>query len=98
MFANRVLTKIFGPNRDEVTGEWRRLHNEELNYLYFSSNFIPMIKSKRKRWTGMWHVWGTGAYRVLVTRPGRKRYDMIYLLTAIGLSPGCSTHLHTNNT
>jgi hypothetical protein len=49
VFANRVLRKIFGPKRDEVTGEWRRLHHEELDDLYSSPNFIRVFKSKRTR-------------------------------------------------
>ena len=47
VFENRVLRRIFGPKRDEVTGEWRKLHNEELNDLYCSSNIVRVIKSKR---------------------------------------------------
>ena len=47
-----ALRRIFGPRRDEVTGEWRRLHNEELNDLYFSPNIVRVIKSRRKRWAG----------------------------------------------
>jgi hypothetical protein len=46
-FENGVLRKIFGANRDEVTGEWRRLHNDELFYLYYSANIIRVSKSKR---------------------------------------------------
>ena len=49
MFENRVLRRIFGPKRVEVTGEWKKLHNEELNELYSSSNIIRVIKSGRKR-------------------------------------------------
>ena len=51
MFENRVL-RIFGPNREDVTGECRKLHNEELNDLYFSLNVVRMVKSRRIRWTG----------------------------------------------
>jgi hypothetical protein len=52
VFENRVLRSIFGPKRDEATGEWRRLHNEELNDLYSSPNIIREIKSVRTRWAG----------------------------------------------
>jgi hypothetical protein len=75
LFENRVLRRIFGPKRDEVTGEWRRLHNEEPNDLYSSPNIIWVIKSRRMRWTG--HVArmgeGRGAYRILVERPEGRR-------------------------
>jgi hypothetical protein len=75
VFENRVLRRIFGPKRDEVTGEWRRLHNEELYDLYSSPNIIRVIKSRRMRWAG--HVAcmgeGRGAYRVLVGRPEGRR-------------------------
>jgi hypothetical protein len=50
VFENRVLRRIFGPKRDEVTGEWRKLHNEELHILYLSPNIIRQIKSRRMRW------------------------------------------------
>jgi hypothetical protein len=70
-----VLRGIFGPKRDEVTGEWRRLHNEELNDLYSSPNIIRVFKSRRMRWAG--HVArmgeGRGAYRILVRRPEGRR-------------------------
>jgi hypothetical protein len=70
-----VLRKIFGPNRDNVRGEWRRLHKEELNDLYSSPNIIRVIKSRRMRQTG--HVARIGdrrgAYRVLVGKPEGKR-------------------------
>ena len=52
VFENMVLRRIFGPRRDEVTGEWRRLHNEELNDLYFSPNIVRVIKLRRMRWAG----------------------------------------------
>ena len=52
MFENMVLRRIFRPRRDEVTGEWRRLHNEELNDLYSSTNIVRVIKSRRIRLTG----------------------------------------------
>jgi len=75
VFENRVLRRIFGPNRDEVTGEWRKLHNEELNDRYCSPNNIRVTKSRRMRWAG--HVAGMGkrrgVYRVLVGRSEGKR-------------------------
>jgi hypothetical protein len=52
VFENRVLRRIFGPKRDEVTGSWRKLHNEELHDLYSSPSISRMIKSRRMRWTG----------------------------------------------
>jgi len=52
VFENRVLRKVFGPKRDEVTGEWRKLHNEELNDLYSLPNIVRMVKSRRMRWAG----------------------------------------------
>jgi len=52
VFENRVLRRIFGPKRDELTGEWKKLHNEELNDLYSSPNIVRVIKSRRMRWVG----------------------------------------------
>jgi hypothetical protein len=52
MLENRVLRRIFGPKRDDVTGDWRKLHNEELHNLYSSQNIIRQIKSRRMRWAG----------------------------------------------
>ena len=75
MFENMVLRKIFGPRRDEVTGEWRRLHNEELNDLYSSPNTLRVIKSRRMGWAGDVTCMGEerGVYRVLVGKPEGKR-------------------------
>jgi hypothetical protein len=69
------IKAIFGPKRDEVTGEWRRLHNEELNDLYSSPNIIRVIKSRRMRWAGYVARMGEGrgAYRILVGRPEGRR-------------------------
>ena len=61
VFENMVLRRIFGPRRDEVTGEWRRLHNEELNDLYCSPNIVRVIKWRRMRWAG--HVAHMGEER-----------------------------------
>jgi len=52
VFGNRVLRRIFGPKRVEITGKWRKLHIEELNDMYCSQNIIRLIKSRRMRWTG----------------------------------------------
>ena len=76
MFENMVLRKIFGPGRDEVTGEWRRLNNEELSDLYSSPNIVRVIKSRIMRWAG--HVARMGeereSYRIMVGKPeGRRR-------------------------
>jgi hypothetical protein len=64
VFENRVPRKIFGPKRDEVTGQWRKLHNEELRDLYSSPSMIRIIKSRRIRWAGMYHEWGRRGPRV----------------------------------
>ena len=70
-----VLRRIFGPRRDEVTGEWRRLHNEELNDLYSSPNIVQVTKSRRMRWAGHVARMGEerGVYRVLVVKPKGRR-------------------------
>ena len=70
-----MLRRTFGPKRDEVTGEWRKLHNEELSDLCCSPNILQVIKSRRMRWLG--HVAcrgeGKGMYRVLVGKPEEKK-------------------------
>jgi hypothetical protein len=75
-FENRRLRSIFGPKRDEVTGEWRKLHNEELCDLYSSPSIIRIIKLRRLRWEG--HVARMGekrkAYRLLVGKPEGKNH------------------------
>jgi hypothetical protein len=75
VFENRVLRRIFGPEREEVTGEWRKLHNEELHDLYSPPSIIRIIKSRRMRWAG--HVARMGvernAYRLLVGKAEGKR-------------------------
>jgi hypothetical protein len=75
MFENCVLRRIFAPKRDDVTGEWRKLHNEEIYNLYSSTDIIRQIKSRRMRWAG--HVARMGEekklYRVLVGKPEGKR-------------------------
>jgi hypothetical protein len=71
VFENRMLRRIFDPKRDEVTGEWRKLHKEELNNLYSSTNIVQVIKSRRMRWAGHIARMGEGrvVYRVLVGKP-----------------------------
>jgi hypothetical protein len=75
VFENRALSIIFGLKRDEVTGEWRKLHSEELHILYSSPDIIRQIKSRRMRWAG--HVARMGeeknVYRVLMGKPEGKR-------------------------
>jgi len=69
------VLRIFGPRRDEVTGEWRRLHNEELSDLYCSPNIVRVLKSRRMRWSGLVARMGEerGVYRVLVGKPEGRR-------------------------
>ena len=69
VFENRKLRRIFGPKRDELTGEWRKLRNKELSDLYSSSTIVQMITSRRMRWAG--YVVSMGV-RVLVRKPERK--------------------------
>ena len=75
VFENKVFRKIFGAKKDEITGEWTKLHNAELHALYSSPNIIRNLKSRRLRWAG--HVermeQSRNAYRVLVGKPESKR-------------------------
>jgi hypothetical protein len=75
VFEIRVLRRVFGPKRDEVTGEWRKLHNEELNDLYSLPNIVRVVKSRRMRWAG--HVArkgeDRGVHRVLEVKSEGKR-------------------------
>jgi hypothetical protein len=75
VFTNSVIRRVLGPRRDELTGDWRELQNEELHNLYFSPNISRMIKSKRMRWAG--HIARRGEkrnpYRILVGNPEGKR-------------------------
>ena len=75
IFFTMTVMNIFGPKRDGVTGEWRKIHNEELNDLYSSPSIVRMIKSRRIRWAG--HVArieeGRGVYKVLVGKPEGRR-------------------------
>jgi hypothetical protein len=75
VFENRVLRRIFGPKRDEVTGGWRKLHNEELRNLYSSPSIIKTTKSRRIRWVG--HVARIGekrdGYRIFMGKLEGKR-------------------------
>jgi hypothetical protein len=75
MFENRVLRRIFGPKRDEVTGEWIKLHNEELHNLYSSPNIMWVIKPRRMIWARhvAWMGEVRGVYRVVVGKPVGKR-------------------------
>ena len=75
VFENMVLRRICGPRRNEVTGKWRRLHNEELHDLYSSPNIVRVIKSRRMRWAGHVARMGEerGVYSVLVRKPEGRR-------------------------
>jgi hypothetical protein len=99
VFENKVLRRIFGPKRDEVTGEWRRLHNKEL-YALYSSIIIRVINRRRLRWAGHVALMGEsrGAYRILVGKhdggrslgkPWRRFEDNIKMdLRGVGLEGG----------
>ena len=71
VFENRVLRRIFGPKRNRVTGEWRKIHNEELDDLYSSPNIVRVIKSRRIRWAGLVARMEAGrvVHKVLVGKP-----------------------------
>jgi len=75
VFEDMILRRIFGPRRDEVSEEWRRMHNEELNDLYSSPNIVRVIKWRRMRWAGHVACMGEerGVYRVLVGKPEGRR-------------------------
>jgi len=75
VFGNRVLKRVFGPKRDELTGECRKLHNEELSDLYILPNIVRVVKSRRMRWVGHLALMGEGrgVHRVLVGKPEGKR-------------------------
>ena len=75
MFVNRVLRRVFGPKRDEVTGEWRKLHNEQLSDLYSLLNIVRVVKSRRMGWARRVARMGEGrgVHRVLVGKPEGKR-------------------------
>jgi hypothetical protein len=75
VFENWVLWRISGPKRDEVTGGWRKLHNEELHSLYSSPSIVRVIKARRMRWAGHVARMGEvrGAYNILVARPEGRR-------------------------
>jgi hypothetical protein len=76
VFENRALKRIFGPKRDEVTGEWRKLHEEELNDLYSSPNIVRVIKWRRMRWSGYVARMGErrNVYRILVGNLKERAY------------------------
>ena len=75
VFENRVLRRVFGPKRDEVTGEWRKLHNEELKNLYSLPNIVRVVKSRKMRWAGHVVCMGEGrvVQRVLMGKPEGRR-------------------------
>ena len=107
VFENKVLREIFGAKKDEISGEWRKLHNAELHALYSSPNIIRSLKSRRLRWAG--HVacmeQSRNAYRVLVGKPEVKRplgrprrrwEENIKINTAISKLNKTQFHCHLN--
>jgi len=101
VFENRVLRRVFGPKRDEVTGEWRKLHNEKLRDLYSLPNIVRVVKSRRMRWAGHVSRMGEdrGVHRVLVGKPEgkrplgrpRRRWEdniKVYLREVVGVETG----------
>jgi hypothetical protein len=74
VYENRAQRRIFGPEREEVAGGWRKLHNEELHNLYISPNTVRVMKSMRMRWTGhVTRIEMSNAYEILVEKPEGKR-------------------------
>ena len=75
LFENKVLRRVFGPKRNEITGEWRKLNNEERSDLYSLQNIVRAIKSRRMRWAGHVALMGEGrvVHRVLLAKPEGKR-------------------------
>jgi hypothetical protein len=100
VFEKRVLRRVFGPKRSEVTGEWRKLHNEELNVLYSSPNIVWVIKSRSMRFAGHVARMGErrGVYRVSVGKPegksplGRPRHTWEYNIKLDLQAVGCWMH------
>jgi hypothetical protein len=84
VFENRVLRRIFGPKRDEVTGEWRKLHNEELRNFYSSPSIIRMIKSRRIRWAGHVALMGRRGTRMGYCWESQRKEDTRTYKTWIG--------------
>jgi hypothetical protein len=75
VFENRVLGRVFGPKGNEVTGKWRKLHNEGLNNLYTLTNIVQVVKSRRMRWAGHMARMGEGrvVHRIFLGRPEGKK-------------------------
>ena len=92
MFEKRVLRRIFGPKGDEETGEWRKLHNEELNDLFSLPNIVRVIKSRTMRWVGHVARMGErrGVYRVLVGKSEEERPLGVFKKWDVGVWTGSS--------